>query len=78
MIWARQELPDLMIIDYQMPHFSGLEVCQQLKQDPRTDPASRRSFRTARGYDLDPQMMQSIGIVRVLSKPFSPRQLRQR
>jgi CheY-like chemotaxis protein len=71
---ARQELPDLMIIDYQMPHFSGLEVCQQLKQDPRTD-RIQAVLLTARGYDLDPQMMQSIGIVRVLSKPFSPRQL---
>jgi CheY-like chemotaxis protein len=71
---ARQELPELIVIDYQMPHLSGLEVCQQLKLDPATSriPAV---LLTARGYDLDVDVAQASGIVRILSKPFSPRQL---
>jgi DNA-binding response OmpR family regulator len=30
---------------------------------------------TARGYHLDPKETQQSGILRMLSKPFSPRQL---
>ena len=33
---AQVELPDLIITDYQMPHLSGLELCQRLKQLPGT------------------------------------------
>ena len=33
---AQMELPDLIITDYQMPHLSGLELCQRLKQIPAT------------------------------------------
>ena len=33
---AQSEHPDLIITDYHMPQLSGLELCQRLKQDPRT------------------------------------------
>jgi len=71
---AQQENPDLIVIDYQMPHLSGVEVCQRLKQNAATNriPAI---LLTARGYDLDLAITQASGIVRILSKPFSPRQL---
>jgi CheY-like chemotaxis protein len=71
---AQQENPDLIVIDYQMPHLSGVEVCQRLKQNEATSriPAI---LLTARGYDLDLAVTQASGIVRILSKPFSPRQL---
>jgi CheY-like chemotaxis protein len=71
---TQQEHPDLLIVDYHMPHLSGVELCQRLKQDPATSriPAI---LLTARGYDLDPETAQSAGIVKILSKPFSPRQL---
>src|SRR5271170_3720226 len=49
---AQQELPDLLIIDYQMPHLSGLELCQQLRKEPATSRV-RAILLTARGYDLD-------------------------
>jgi two-component system alkaline phosphatase synthesis response regulator PhoP len=71
---AQAELPDLLIIDYHMPRLSGLELCQRLKHEPVANriPAI---LLTARGYDLDVESAQSSGIVRILSKPFSPRQL---
>jgi two-component system, OmpR family, alkaline phosphatase synthesis response regulator PhoP len=71
---AQQEQPDLLIIDYHMPQLSGLEVCQRLKQNAATAriPAI---LLTARGYDLEPSDTEPNGIVRMLSKPFSPRQL---
>jgi CheY-like chemotaxis protein len=71
---AQQERPDLIITDYHMPQLSGLELCQRLKQDPRTNGIPAIML-TARGYHLEPRDTQESGILRMLSKPFSPRQL---
>jgi CheY-like chemotaxis protein len=71
---AQQEKPDLIITDYHMPHLSGLELCQRLKQDPVTCGIPAIML-TARGYQLDPADTEQSGILRMLSKPFSPRQL---
>lgn len=71
---AQQELPDLIIIDYHMPHLNGMEVCERLRKIPATQRIPAIML-TARGYDLDVDSAQSHGIVRMLSKPFSPRHL---
>ena len=71
---AQQEQPDLIITDYHMPQLSGLELCQRLKQDPTTRDIPAIML-TARGYHLEPHDTQESGILRMLSKPFSPRQL---
>ncbi len=71
---ARLQVPDLLITDYHMPYLSGLELCQKLREDPRLAgiPAIMLS---ARGYHLDPADTERSGIDRMLSKPFSPREL---
>ena len=71
---AQTELPDLIITDYHMPQLSGLELCQRLKQDPATTGIPAIML-TARGYQLEPADTEQSGILRMLSKPFSPRQL---
>jgi CheY-like chemotaxis protein len=71
---AQQEKPDLIITDYHMPQLSGLELCQRLKRDPATNGIPAIML-TARGYHLDPNDTEQSGILRMLSKPFSPRQL---
>jgi two-component system alkaline phosphatase synthesis response regulator PhoP len=71
---AVQEHPDLLITDYHMPHLSGLELCHKLKQTPQTATIPAIML-TARGYDLEPADTAQSGILRMLSKPFSPRQL---
>lgn len=71
---AHAEMPDLIITDYHMPHLSGLELCQRLKQDPATKHIPAVML-TARGYHLEPADTEQSGILRMLSKPFSPRQL---
>ncbi len=71
---AQLEKPDLIITDYHMPQLSGLELCQRLKQDPGTSSIPAIML-TARGYHLDPVDTEQSGILRMLSKPFSPRQL---
>jgi CheY-like chemotaxis protein len=71
---AQSERPDLLITDYHMPQLSGLELCQKLKEDPATARIPAIML-TARGYQLDPKDTEQSGILRMLSKPFSPRQL---
>ena len=71
---ASSEKPDLLITDYHMPQLSGLELCQKLKQDPNTCRIPAIML-TARGYHLEPHDTEQSGILRMLSKPFSPRQL---
>jgi two-component system alkaline phosphatase synthesis response regulator PhoP len=71
---AQQEKPDLIITDYHMPRLSGLELCLRLKTDPETARIPAIML-TARGYHLEPHDTEESGIRRMLSKPFSPRQL---
>ena len=63
---------DLLITDYHMPHLSGLELCERLRQEGRSVPTI---MLTARGYDLEPGDTARGGIGRLMTKPFSPRQL---
>jgi two-component system, OmpR family, alkaline phosphatase synthesis response regulator PhoP len=71
---AHQERPDLLITDHNMPQLSGLELCQKLRGDARFDkmPAIMLS---ARGFQLEESDTAASGIVMMISKPFSPRQL---
>jgi CheY-like chemotaxis protein len=71
---AAQEKPDLVITDYHMPRLSGIELCRRLKQDPATCDIPAIML-TARGYSLNEQDTAESGILQMISKPFSPRQL---
>jgi len=69
---AKQDVPDLIITDFQMPYMTGLELCKALKADPATENIPVLML-TARGYALADDDL-AIGNIRdVLSKPFSPR-----
>jgi DNA-binding response OmpR family regulator len=71
---AAQERPDLLITDYHMPHLSGLELCRRMRQNESTSRIPAIML-TARGYQLEPKDTEQSGIRRMLSKPFSPRNL---
>lgn len=71
---ALQDPPDLLITDYHMPQLSGLELCRRLKAQVSTSRIPAIML-TARGYHLEPQDTQQSGILRMMSKPFSPRHL---
>ncbi len=70
---ARAELPDLMLLDIQMPGgtLDGLEVCRALKSDPRTKQIYIIML-TAKGQDWDKQAGQNAGANDYFVKPFSP------
>jgi DNA-binding response OmpR family regulator len=71
---AMSEHPDLLITDYQMPLMTGLELCKRLRacEETRNIPAM---MLTARGFDIEQAEMNEAGILAVLAKPFSPREV---
>jgi two-component system alkaline phosphatase synthesis response regulator PhoP len=73
---ARQERPDLIIMDVTMPRMDGLTAAKQLRSDPTTAHIPIVML-TARGQESDEQAGYAAGAVRYFTKPFSPRQLVQ-
>ena len=71
---AQQERPHLLITDYHMPQLSGLELCRRLKQEAATE-SMPAIMLTARGYHLEPHDTEQSGILKMISKPLSPRHL---
>lgn len=69
--------PDLLITDLQMPGLNGFQVIQRMRQHPQTK-AVPVILLTAKGYELrDQNLIDGLGDVEVISKPFSPRALLQ-
>ena len=74
---ALEELPDVLITDFQMPIMTGLDLCIQMKQHEDTAHTPALML-TARGFGLDDDQIRQTNIVDVLSKPFSPREVLSR
>jgi CheY-like chemotaxis protein len=68
---ARRERPELIFLDWGLPGRSGLEVCRDLRADPRTATA-KIVMVTARGGQGDREQALSAGAAEFLAKPFSP------
>ena len=66
--------PDLVTLDLNLPDFDGLEVCRRLRQD--TD--AYIVILTARPDEIDRLMGLETGADDYLTKPFSPRELKAR
>ena len=67
---AKDESPDLIVLDVMLPDMSGLEVCRTLKSG---DGASTPIIMlTARSGDEDAKAGLEAGADRYLTKPFSP------
>jgi phosphate regulon transcriptional regulator PhoB len=71
---ARAALPDLILLDLMLPGVDGLEVCRQLKKDPKTSPIPIIML-TAKGEDADIVSGLELGADDYVTKPFSPRVL---
>ena len=71
---AREEHPDLVILDWMMPHLSGMDVCRNLRGQEETKwlPIIMLS---ARGEEGDRTLGLDSGADDYLTKPFSPREL---
>ncbi|NOY65172.1 MAG: response regulator [Nitrospirae bacterium] len=70
----REEMPDLIILDWMMPEISGIEICKTIKSDP--DLSDIPVFMlTAKGQEDDEKLGLKCGVDRYITKPFSPRGL---
>ena len=71
---AQNESPDLILLDVMMPNLSGFEVCERLKNDPKTKKTIIIML-TAKGQQSDRDWAISVGTDYFLTKPFSPIEL---
>ena len=71
---ASSEVPDLLIIDYEMPGLNGLDVCLQLRAEASTAQMPIIML-TAREMDIAEADVKRARISLVMSKPFSPREV---
>ncbi len=70
--------PDLLVVDVLMPEMDGFTLCQKIRAMP--EPLNRLPIilLTALDTTLGRQVGQEVGADLYLTKPFSPRQLRQK
>jgi two-component system phosphate regulon response regulator PhoB len=71
---ARQDRPDLIVLDLMLPEVDGLEVCKILRRDPATA-AIPILMLTARAAEMDRVLGLELGADDYVTKPFSPREL---
>jgi two-component system phosphate regulon response regulator PhoB len=71
---AKEESPDLVLLDLMLPGVDGLDVCKELKRDPATA-AIPIVMLTAKGEDADVVTGLELGADDYVTKPFSPRVL---
>ena len=74
LILLRGELPDLVVLDVMMPQVDGVEVCRQLREDPRTRGTSVIML-TARALSADVLEGLAAGADDYVIKPFHPVEL---
>ncbi len=65
---AREQPPDLMILDVMLPRMNGLEVCKLLRSEGSELPVI---MLTARGQEIDKVLGLKLGADDYVTKPFS-------
>lgn len=70
--------PDVLVTDVQMPRMDGFELSRRVRSNDETKDMPILML-TAKGFELEQQeLMETWGIVDILPKPFSPRELVRR
>jgi two-component system alkaline phosphatase synthesis response regulator PhoP len=69
---AREEKPDLIILDLMLPKMDGYKVCSLLKADTRYHKIPIIIF-TARAQESDKKMGEEVGADAYITKPFDHR-----
>ncbi len=74
LLLAREEKPDLVLLDWMLPLLSGIEVCRQLRRMTETRGVPIIML-TARGEEGDKLRGLDSGADDYITKPFSPSEL---
>jgi DNA-binding response OmpR family regulator len=72
---AREQKPDVIVLDLMLPRLSGYEVCRKLRADKIATPIL---MLTARGEEMDRVVGLDLGADDYVTKPFSIRELAAR
>jgi two-component system, cell cycle response regulator DivK len=73
---AQSELPDLILMDIQLPKLSGLDATRQLRAEPKTAHIPIIVI-TSFALSGDSEKAKDAGASAYLAKPYSPRELLQ-
>jgi two-component system phosphate regulon response regulator PhoB len=74
---AQEVQPDLVLLDWMMPRFSGLEVCRELRS--RSELAGLPVIMlSAKAHRSDLELGLAAGVDDYITKPFSPREALRR
>lgn len=71
----QQEVPEILVTDFQMPRLDGISLSRRIYQEPelRDLPVI---LLTAKGLELSQdECLENTGIFTILTKPFSPKKL---
>lgn len=74
LLMIEEEKPDLVVLDWMLPHVSGIEVCRRLQNNPTTK-ALPVIMLTARGEEADKVRGLETGADDFMSKPYSPKEM---
>jgi DNA-binding response OmpR family regulator len=74
---ACRDLPELIVLDLMLPSMDGLEICRQLRADPRTKEVLILML-TARSEESDQVVGFAVNADDYVTKPFSVRVLVER
>lgn len=74
---AKQNIPDLILLDVMMPGMDGIETCERLKDIPELN-ATMICFLTARGEDYSQIAGFDAGADDYITKPIKPKLLTSR
>ncbi len=77
LIMAREQLPDIILLDWMIDNISGIEVCRQLRRIPECQSVPILML-TARGEEEDRIRGLKTGADDYVTKPFSTRELMAR
>ena len=70
----KKQIPDLIILDLMLPGIDGLDVCRELKTDPKTAHIAIVML-TVKGEESDIVIGLELGADDYITKPFSPKVL---
>lgn len=71
---VREETPDLVLLDLMLPGIDGVELCRELKSEPKTRGVPIIMV-TAKGDESDVVLGLGVGADDYIKKPFSPKEL---
>jgi DNA-binding response OmpR family regulator len=74
LLYAKQEKPDLVVLDLMLPEIDGLEVCKRLRSAPETAMLPIIML-TAKAEESDTIVGLELGADDYVTKPFSPKTL---